>query len=525
MNMAVAPTYPGVYIEELPSGVRTIAGVASSIAAFIGWAPKGPTDRAGLVLSWSDYERGYGGLHRESELAYAVYHFFQNGGRQAYVVRLVASSSSEGAEADLEPAATASGALLAPPVGESAALKLASVSASSPGAWGNTLGVSVTHLAQSPARFGISIVMIDPEGMVSVVETFENLAVDPNDSRMAASVINAGSRLVTLALEANVTGRPAAGGSTSQGAIAYTPLSQGADGSALVPNDGSFEAALQAGLGQLDRVDLFNLLVVPGQTKAAALQTLQTFCRERRAFLIADAADTDFDAMSSGPDSLLTGADAINAALYFPWVNAPDPLQQNRTRRSPPSGFVAGLYAKTDANRNVSKAPAGVDATVSGATSLTLALTDAENGVLNVQAINCLRTFPVYGTVVWGARTLRGHDTLGSEWKYVPVRRLALFLEESLYRGTQWVVFEPNDNALWAQVRLNIGSFMQELFRQGLFQGKSPREAYFVKCDAETTTQSDIDRGIVNIVIGFAPLKPAEFVIIKFQQMAGQTVS
>ena len=153
---------------------------------------------------------------------------------------------------------------------------------------------------------------------------------------------------------------------------------------------------------------------------------------------------------------------------------------------------------------------------------LTVKLTDGENGQLNPLAVNCLRSFPVVGRLVWGARTLRGADQLASEWKYLPVRRTALFLEESLFRGSQWVVFEPNDEPLWAQIRLNLGAFMQNLFRQGAFQGRSPREAYFVKCDRETTTQNDIDLGIVNIVVGFAPLKPAEFVVIKLQQIAGQ---
>jgi phage tail sheath protein FI len=521
--MSVAPTYPGVYIEELPSGVRTISGVATSIAAFAGWAPKGPVDRCGFVSSWGDYERDYGGLHRASDLSYAVYHYFQNGGRQAYIVRLVAESSED--DEEMEPAASSSASLFAPSVGEAAPVRLMSVTAKSPGAWGNSIGIAVSHLEGSDSRFGLSIVLVDADGNLGVVETFENLSMDPSDPRSAESVVNAGSRFVTIDAEDDVTGRPASGGSVTDAAIAHSPLTGGADGTALVPNDDAFETALDASIGQLDRIDLFNLLVVPGETNASQLQSLQTFCRERRAFLIADAPDEAFADALDGPDTSLTGADAINAAYYFPWVNAPDPLQQNRPRPFPPSGFVAGLYAKTDANRNVSKAPAGVDATVIGATSLTQSLTDVENGVLNVQAINCLRTFPVYGTVVWGARTLRGNDAIGSEWKYVPVRRLALFLEESLYRGTQWVVFEPNDNALWAQIRLNIGSFMQSLFRQGVFQGKSPREAYFVKCDAETTTQNDIDRGIVNIVVGFAPLKPAEFVIIKFQQMAGQSVS
>jgi phage tail sheath protein FI len=168
------------------------------------------------------------------------------------------------------------------------------------------------------------------------------------------------------------------------------------------------------------------------------------------------------------------------------------------------------------------KAPAGTEASLSGITSLATSLTDGEQGFLNPKGINVLRNFPVYGPVVWGARTLAGNDDRGSEWKYIPVRRLALFLEESLYRGTQWVVFEPNDEPLWAQIRLNVGAFMHDLFRQGAFQGLSPRDAYFVKCDKETTTQNDINKGIVNILVGFAPLKPAEFVIIKIQQIAGQ---
>jgi phage tail sheath protein FI len=181
-----------------------------------------------------------------------------------------------------------------------------------------------------------------------------------------------------------------------------------------------------------------------------------------------------------------------------------------------------GAYARTDAARGVWKAPAGTDVSLTGVSSIGVNLTDGENGILNPKAVNCIRNFPVYGSVIWGARTLQGNDERGSEWKYVPVRRMALFIEESLYRGTKWVVFEPNDEPLWAQIRLNIGAFMQNLFRQSAFQGKTPQEAYFVKCDRETTTQDDINRGVVNIIVGFAPLKPAEFVVIKIQQIAGQ---
>jgi hypothetical protein len=261
---------------------------------------------------------------------------------------------------------------------------------------------------------------------------------------------------------------------------------------------------------------------VPGLTHAATIGTLQHHCRDRRAFLIVDSIEDD--TVGNVPASLagLTGPDAMNAAFYFPWVIAPDPLQEGALRRFPPCGFVAGVYARTDATRGVWKAPAGSDAGINGASGLVITMSDPENGQLNPRGINCLRTLPVYGNVVWGSRTLHGDSDRASEWKYVPVRRLALFLEESLYRGTQWVVFEPNDEPLWAQIRLNIGAFLQGLFRQGAFQGSSPREAYFVKCDKETTTQTDINLGIVNIIVGFAPLKPAEFVVIKIQQIAGE---
>jgi phage tail sheath protein FI len=200
----------------------------------------------------------------------------------------------------------------------------------------------------------------------------------------------------------------------------------------------------------------------------------------------------------------------------------PNPLHENMLEVFAPSGAIAGIVSRIDASRGVWKAPAGLEATLNGVFDLSVPLTDPENGELNPLGVNCLRLRPAAGPVVWGARTRQGDDRLVSEWKYVPVRRLALYLEESLYRGLQWVVFEPNDEPLWAQIRLNVGSFLQSLFRQGAFQGRTPAEAYFVKCSRETTTQNDIDRGIVNVVVGFAPLKPAEFVILRIQQIAGQ---
>ena len=210
-----------------------------------------------------------------------------------------------------------------------------------------------------------------------------------------------------------------------------------------------------------------------------------------------------------------------NAALYYPLLAQPNPLRENTIETFSPGGAVAGVIARTDAQRGVWKAPAGLDATLNGVPALTVPVADGDSGQLNPLGVNCLRAMSGIGRVVWGARTMQGADRLASEWKYLPVRRTALFIEESLFRGTQWVVFEPNDEALWSQIRLNVGTFMNNLFRQGAFQGTTPREAYFVKCDRETTTQADVDLGVVNIHVGFAPLKPAEFVVIRLQQLSG----
>jgi Bacteriophage tail sheath protein len=493
-------TYPGVYIEEIPSGVHTIIGVATSITAFVGWSRKGPSDKAQQVLSWQDFERYYGGLDGDSLLGYAVYHFFANGGQRAYVVRLVAPDAV---------AATVSidGKL--------------TFTAKNKGKWAESYAVATKQLASDPTRFRVQVLRVDGT-TETPVESYQNLSMLPTDSRFVERVINGDSATVNVAVAVGATTPPADTGTPSP------KFAGSADGATLSPNAGTFETALNppakdSGIYLLDRIDLFNILCVPGESTPAVVGQLERFCRDRRAFLIADCDEAaTFASLQAGPNNNLTGDDAINAAFYFPWVNAPDPNQENRPRDFPPCGFAAGLYAKTDSNRGVWKAPAGIEASLSAISGVKEVLTNDENGVLNVQAINCIRSFPVYGTVIWGARTLQGNDERGSEWKYVPVRRTALFLEETLYRNTKWVVFEPNDEPLWAQIRLNVGAFMHDMFRQGAFQGGTPKEAYFVKCDSETTTQSDINRGIVNIVVGFAPLKPAEFVVIKIQQIAGQ---
>lgn len=492
--MPVTPTYPGVYIEEIPSGLRTLTGVATSVTAFIGWAPRGPIDKAQLVLNWPDYQRIFGGLHKDSYLGYAVNQFFANGGSQAYIIRL-AASDADTAAADI------SGKL--------------EIMAKNPGEWANAYSIKITKHPTDSTRF--SLIIVDTATNVPV-EKYVNLTMAQGDARFAPSVLTSQSEIINAAKIPDDDDPPAD--------ETLISVSSGTDGTLLTPATDSFHAALNAnGRGKylLDRIDMFNILCVPGETDPNTLLELQGICREHRAFLIADCeADADYNSLIEGPDNLLTGNNSVNAAFYFPWVNAPDPLMEGRSRRFPPCGMIAGIYARTDTQRGVWKAPAGTEASLNGISSLAFQLSDAEQGILNPKGINVLRNFPVYGPVIWGARTLAGNDERGSEWKYIPVRRFALYLEESLYRGTQWVVFEPNDEPLWAQIRLNIGAFMHDLFRQGAFEGSSPREAYFVKCDKETTSQNDINRGVVNIVVGFAALKPAEFVVIQIQQIAGQ---
>ncbi len=305
------------------------------------------------------------------------------------------------------------------------------------------------------------------------------------------------------------------------------------DGNRLEPADYFGSELQQTGFHALDGVDLFNLMILPADQDihieeqwVQLLGRASLYCESKRAFLLMDAPGSWTDS-NNRPAATSTEANLLrnrvvntHSAVFYPRIQYSD---KGIKKTMGPSGIIAGLMARIDSTRGVWKAPAGIEADIRGILGLEVNLTDKENGVLNKLGVNCLRQFP-NGFVNWGARTMAGSDDIGSEWKYIPIRRLALFIEESLYRGTRWVVFEPNDEPLWAKIRLNIGVFMTGLFRQGAFQGSSPDKAFFVKCDGETTTQADRNLGIVNIEVGFAPLKPAEFVVIKIQQIAGDLV-
>jgi hypothetical protein len=369
-------------------------------------------------------------------------------------------------------------------------------------------------------------------GAEGPTERFVNVSM-AESARRVDRVLAQNSALVQVAASPPMatSGRPA-----------VAPAVQASGGSDGQPLDwttalGQDQGGIKTGIYALDRTEDVNLLCIPPDGRGGASDDVPPsvytealdYCVKRRAMLLVDPPSSwgnDTGTLPSPPPKVsdlgLFGPKARNAAVFYPRLIEADPLRENQLEVFVPCGAVAGIFAATDATRGVWKAPAGLDASLQGVQGLAVSLNDLENGLLNPQGINCLRIMPGAGPVVWGSRTLRGADRLGDEYRYVPVRRTALYIEESLYRGTQWVVFEPNDEPLWAQIRLNVGAFMHSLFRKGAFQGSKASDAYLVKCDRETTTQDDINSGIVNILVGFAPLKPAEFVIIRLQQLAGQ---
>ena len=529
--MPVTPTYPGVYIEELPSTVRTITGVSTSITAFVGRALKGPVNEPKTIHSFEDYGRIFGGLWVKSNMSYAVYQFFQNGGKDALIVRV----HNGGTKSTIDIGGTFV------------------IEAASEGSWSRSLEIEIEPIDPSVSHEIQDLIdtekAIEPPGFTlfnlfvrerisadrepEILETFRLLSTKSLSRRFVGKVLEEESDLVRVRDPDNIqVVQPQAAPAPPH---TYTVGTMGEDGLELLDENIIHPDNPKSGILALDKADLFNLLCIPAyrgsDTNPDVYSHAVTYCEKRRAMLIIDppsnwnSADDPTKQESIGIDSDSSGFRQLrhkNAAIFFPRIKAPDPEMENRLREFVPCGVVAGVTARTDSERGVWKSPAGIETTLNGVSDLTVKLTDAENGDLNPLAINCLRILPPAGIVVWGARTMRGADRLADQWKYLAVRRTALYIEESLYRGTQWVVFEPNDEPLWAQIRLNVGAFMDTLFRQGAFQGKTAKEAYLVKCDSETTTQNDIDRGIVNIIVGFAPLKPAEFVILKIQQLAGR---
>lgn len=792
--MPVAVSYPGVYIQEVPSGVRTITGVSTSIAAFFGRTQKGPINKAVRCLSYSDFLREFGGGHPLSELGTSAKQFFDNGGTDCYIVRL--AHNAQKANITLKNLA-----------GVVPGVNVLTVMAKDAGTWGNNLRLAVDYNTSNPDETFNLYIMQEEGGEIIKNETFLNLSMNPLSSRYAVNFVTQSSKLVDvqLAVGFDIQSTPQVGYSESRrpmgatftairdelNALIYTPpaasasskfdisvnggpytaidirsnpvallattkgglegeiaarinpllpagitvgctldeidagtgicvlrinsacannlsvrirratandlagalmlgIEQGGiettrfanhrpvptatyfsgpindlakllqsaitaftfvgapapnsvafnvplpnilettgagnrwfkdalfsavnnhcdgvreklqliakrinetpsapvtvevwgyhlalkpktgvlntaypltsaatnlagsfttnvrqyalgnigtgtfqngagaigkddDGTPLTVPDYTGSALDHTGFYALDRVDLFNLMLIPKDDDIDESEYQQLFgpatiyCASKRAFLLLDAPTSwtngeKMEADAAKVNSLRAGIVKDHSALFYPRLKFSD---SGIIKPIGPSGMIAGLMARTDSQRGVWKAPAGIEADLRGVLDVELNMTDGENGVLNKLGVNCIRKFP-NGIVNWGARTLDGSDDFGSEWKYIPIRRLALFLEESLFRGTKWVVFEPNDEPLWAKIRMNLNAFMMSLFRQGAFQGSTPDKAFFVKCDGETTTANDRNLGIVNIQVGFAPLKPAEFVIISIQQI------
>jgi phage tail sheath protein FI len=521
--MSVSVSFPGIYIEELPLSAHTISPAPTSIAAFVGYTHPLRTT-AGFnvaveLFSFTDYENQFGGLYTsgivDSNVARAVFQFFQNGGSHAWVVGL--QPQPRDASGGLLPGGLNFTAQVpTQPAGNGMVFTALEPTDIVP------MNVSITNLRASSPVPGAPLDMFDV--IISYgtrIETFRGVAINGDASLAPDAKINANtSTLVTVAPLGGGFGSSAAANTTVPFSISLPP------GFATTFSPQDFVDVFEADTS-LDKVEIFNLLLVPGVADNLVVSAALTFAERKRAFAILDPPPT---APADGPGSIDTLMTAFpksqNGALYFPYLLSTD-LITTKTIPEPPSGFVAGIYAATDASRGVWKAPAGLATTLRSTTGPVISglMNDPRQGVLNLASVNCLRSFAGIGTVVWGARTLVADNDAFAQSKYVPVRRMTLFLEQSLLASLRWVVFEPNDEPLWLAIRSSIEAFMLSLFNQQALQGSKPSDAFQVKCDATTTTPDDQQRGIVNIIVAFAPLKPAEFVVIKIAQLAGQTAA
>ena len=551
------PTYPGVYVQEVPSAVHTITGVATSNAAFVDFFPAGPAGTAVKITSWAQFERIFGGLDQRSEASYAIMQFLTYGGSTAFVVRAV--SGAQSATVDL-PAQQygygyAAGYAGAGWSGAGGAHVL-TVTASSPGAWGGQLRVGVDYNVKGgdPDLFNLvvqQVQVVNNRTQVLQSEIYRNLTLDSSNlASYAPQVVNQASILVTIS-DQTLGGVP---DQTGPDVInnppdgSFVALTGGNDGTS--PQDGWTADLLlgdqlkQTGIYALEAIapDVFNIMCSPAtalldaDNLAAVIAPVQAYCASKRAMYILDlpaafdetpSYDGQLSAITNFTNDVVADNRDSGTVLYFPRLTIADPLNQNRSRGVGASGTLAGIWAKTDATgaggNAVWLAPAGTQAALPGNVTLACNLTDADHGTFNQLGVNVLRSFPLYGNLSWGARTLMGADVEASEWKYVPVRRTAYYIEESLVEGLKWVVFQPNDEDLWRKIRLNVTAFLQTMYLNQAFPGQTPAQCYFVKCDADTNPQAQIDLGIVTVIVGFAPLLPAEFVILQIEQMAGQS--
>ncbi len=494
------PNYlsPGVYVEEVEAGSRPIEGVGTAVAAFVGLAGRGPANTPTLVTNWNQFTSTFGDFIEGSYLAHAVYGYFLNGGGAAYVVRVGADGVVPTATAEV-PSSTDK----AKPAFQVAALEA--------GPEGNDISVDV-----QPAADEGSFKLVVKRGGREV-ESFDNLTTAKGKQNVA-TVVKAQSKTITIE-EAGALA-PAAGTTSLAGGSAAVP-------SRVTPDDYVGNSADRTGFAGLEAVDEVTMLAVPdlmavyeqGMIDLEGLQAVHlamiAHCElmgDRVAILDAPPGLNAQQIKEWRVDK--AGYDSKYATLYWPWIKVFDPLS-GQAKFVPPSGHVGGIWARNDDTRGVHKAPA--NEVVRGAISLALNLTKAEHDQLNPNGINCIRAFPGRGIRVWGARTISSDPS----WRYLNVRRLFNYIEESIFEGTQWVVFEPNDQRLWGRVKRTINAFLLRVWRDGALFGATPDQAFFVKCDEENNPPEVRDAGQLIIDIGIAPVKPAEFVVFRIAQFSG----
>ena len=474
---------PGVYVEEVSSGIKPIEGVGTSTGAFIGLAERGPIKKPVLVTNWTQFTAMFGGFIENGYLAYAVFQFFNEGGTRCYVVRAAKGTSEQLKRAEK-------------------AFNDLTVRASSEGQWGNNIKIKIddeSPLAGPQARadyFKLTVSYKDKE-----VEVFDNLTMD--ESKADHVVKRVSSKWINV--EDKGSTRPANGSEA---------LAGGTNGVAVTSVDW---AGADGFIFAFDTVDDVNIVAIPdAQGDHLVTQAAYSYCQNRKdCFFVADTPT------GLGPSEVLKfrmdkGFNSSFGALYWPWIAVVDPLSAaGKTKLVPPSGAVVGTYSHTDVVRGVHKAPAGIEeGSLNSAADVERFVTKGEQDTLNPVGVNVIRSIPGSGAVIWGARTL----SRDPEWKYINVRRLFLFIEETIDEGTQWVVFEPNSPILWGRVKRNITAFLTRVWRDGALFGTTADEAFFVKVDAENNPEEVIDAGQLIIEVGIAPVKPAEFVIIRISQ-------
>ncbi|MCB9526454.1 MAG: phage tail sheath family protein [Myxococcales bacterium] len=505
--------YPGVYVQEVSPGAVPIQGQPTAITAFLGRTDRGPMQQATSVRSFDDFARIFGEVQRSHPVSCAVRDFFRAGGAHAVVVRL-----GWGTQAALR-------------LGDALTLR-----AHDEGTWGNRLTVTVDYAGladlspeQVPAGcvagdlFNLRVRLLDGAGGVTLSEDHLRVTLKPGTERSLDRVLG-GSTLLSPDHEASASERPADGTQATGAGGGECPRLTPADYLTHVAGHG-FQA--------LDAVDVVNLICVPTDTVVGFVGQdvcvrAAEYAQKRGALALIDPPSTWDGALAAGrldaidPSELgLVGELARHVAVYVPRIRVSDGGEGGEPRPSLVSGMMAGIFSRIDAERGVWTAPAGLSATLPTGVELTCRLTDEQSAALNRLGINPLCSFPGTGPVVWGARTLAGADGLDDDYRYVPVRRLADHIEQSVRSGIGWATFEPNAEPLWDELCHQIGGFLSDLFRQGAFQGSTASAAFFVRCDVSTTTQADIDVGVVNMIVGFAPLKPGEFVLLHLQQIAG----